>query len=106
MVAVAANFDHNIFENWPRAYYHHALSEFQPAVALNEMRTSNADYIVITYWEQWDEKKFREGLAAPLGNCGYSLAHVSDGYLLSKMGYSHRQIYFVFKKDRPSPGIQ
>ena len=101
MVAVNANFDHNIFANWPRAYYHHALSESEATLDLNEMRTSSADYIVITYWEAWDERKFR-GLAVPLANWNYAVAHVSDGYLLSKTGYSHRQIYFVFKKEIPS----
>jgi hypothetical protein len=101
MVAVNANFDHNIFENWPRSYYHHSLSEFKPEYVADEMRTSRADYIVTNWWDPWDEQKFTEGLVGPMGRWGYSLDHFSDGYLLTKRGYSHRQIYFVFRKTEP-----
>jgi hypothetical protein len=102
MVGVSAYFDHNIFANWPHAYYHHSFTEFDPRTVFDEMRTSGADYIVINWWDPWDEQKFRGGLLAPLASLGYTLAHVSDGYLLTKTGYSHRQIYFVFKKEAPS----
>jgi hypothetical protein len=99
MVGVAANFDHNIFANWPRSYYHHSITEFDPRLVFDQMRTSDADYIVTNWWDPWDETKFREGLLAPLVSWGYTLAHVSDGYLLTKAGYSHRQIYLVFKRE-------
>jgi len=99
MVAINAYFDHNIFANRPRAYYHHSVDEFNPAQIPIEISTVHADFIVINWWDPWDENKFRAGLLAPMAGWGYSLAHVSDGYLLTKAGYSHRQIYLVFKRD-------
>jgi len=99
MVAVNAYFDHNIFANHSRAYYHHSIYEFNPVQVPQEMAASPANYIVINWWDQFDENLFRDGLLAPMATWGYSLDHVSDGYLLTKTGYSHRQIYLVFKKD-------
>jgi hypothetical protein len=99
MVGINAYFDHNVFANRPRAYYHHSISEFAPEQFWEQMRTATADYVVTNWWDPWDEKEFREGLLAPMAAFGYSLVHSSDGYLLTKTGYTHRQIYFVFKKD-------
>jgi hypothetical protein len=100
MVALNAYFDRNIFANWPRAYYHHSLSEFNPAMVSEQVKTGAADYVVIVWFDAWDGDKFDKGLRAPMATWGYSLAHVSDGYLLSKTGYSHRQIYLVFRKEQ------
>jgi hypothetical protein len=101
MVAVNAHFDHNIFSNLHRAYYHHSVSEYDRQKAIDQIRTSGADYIVIQWWDPWDENKFNQGLRAPMANWGYSLDHVSDGYLLTKASYSHRQIYLAFRKELP-----
>jgi hypothetical protein len=34
-----------------------------------------------------------------MARMGYSLVHLSDGYLLIKNGYFRRQIYAVFKRE-------
>jgi hypothetical protein len=98
MVAINADFDHNIFANWQHAYYHHAMSEFDQTTVFQQMRTSGADYIVLQWWDPWNENKFSQQLQAPMGKLGYSLDHFSDGYLLTKGGYTYRQIYLAFKK--------
>ena len=104
MVGINAYFDHNIFANRPRAYYHHSISEFAPRQFFEQMRTATADYVVTNWWDPWDENEFRERLLAPMAAWGYSLVHSSDGYLLTKTGYTHRQIYFVFKRSSPPSG--
>jgi hypothetical protein len=101
MVGLNAYFDRNIFGNWRHAYYHHAMSEFDPATVFQKMRASGADYIVLQWWDPWDENEFRQGVQTPMARFGYSLDHVSDGYLLTKAGYTYRQIYLVFKKNVP-----
>ncbi len=103
MVGINAYFDHNIFANLHRAYYHHALSEFDRATVFNQIRASGADYIVLQWWDRWDVNEFRQ-LQAPMASWGYSLDHVSDGYLLTKAGYSHRQIYLAFRKNPSGDG--
>ncbi len=102
MVAVNAYFDHNIFDNLSRAYYHHSVTEFNPMEVSTDAMTGHADYIVLTWWSQFDQATFDEGLERPMESWGYTLAHASDGYLLTKTGYSNRQIYLIFRRIHPS----
>jgi hypothetical protein len=104
MVGINAYFDHNIFANLHRAYYHHAVSEFDPGTIFHQIRASGADYVVLQWWEPWNEVKFRQELQVPMAKWGYSLDHVSDGYMLTKTGYTYRQIYLAFKKNLPGDG--
>ncbi len=104
MVGINAYFDHNIFANLHRAYYHHAMSEFDPGTIFHQIRASGADYIVLQWLDSMDEVKFRQGLQVPMAKWGYSLDHVSDGYMLTKTGYTYRQIYLAFKKTLPVAG--
>jgi len=100
MVAINAYFDHNIFANLHRAYYHHSVYEYHPQQVEDQLRSAAADYIVIQYFDPFDANLFRQELFFT-GAWGYSLDHFSDGYLLTKTGYSHCQIYMLFKRERP-----
>jgi hypothetical protein len=70
MVGMSAYFDHNIFANWPRAYYHHSLSEFDPSEVRKQVGTGVPDFVVITWWEPWDETQFNTGLRSPMADLG------------------------------------
>jgi len=104
MVGINAYFDYNIFANLHRAYYHHAVSEFDPGTIFHQIRASGADYVVLQWLDSLDETKFRQGLQVPMAKWGYSLDHVSDGYLLTKTSYTYRQVYLAFKKSNPGDG--
>jgi hypothetical protein len=104
MVGINAYFNHNIFANLHRAYYHHALSEFDPGTVFHQIRASGADYIVLQWLDSPDGTKFKQGLQVPMAKWGYSLDHVSDGYMLTKAGYTYRQIYLAFRKSTPGEG--
>jgi len=100
MVAINAYFDHNIFANWPHAYYHHSVSEYSPQQVVDQLRARAADYIVIQYFDAFDERLFQKEMGV-MADWGYPLDHFSDGYLLTKTGYCHCDIYMVFKKQFP-----
>jgi len=104
MVGINAYFDHNIFANLQRAYYHHSTSEFDPGTIFHQIRASGADYIVLQWLDSLDESNFRQGLQVPMARWGYSLDHVSDGYMLTKTGYTYRQIYLAFRKNPSGDG--
>jgi hypothetical protein len=99
MVAINAYFDHNIFANWQHAYYHHTVTEFQASKVGPEIAAGQPDYVVTIWWEEPDPEGFRAAQLVPLRNLGYTLVHGSDGFLLTKRGYSRRQFYFVYKRD-------
>lgn len=98
MVAINAYFPQNIFANLSRSYYHHAVGEFDPKKVGPEINAAHPDYVVTTWWETFDPTLIREKQLEPMASMGYSLVHVSDGYLLTKTGFSRRQIYLIFKK--------
>jgi hypothetical protein len=98
MVAINAYFDHNVFSNLHRAYYHHSLSEFDPQTVFHQIRACGGDYVVLQWWDSPDEIKLGRELEAPMSRWGYLLDHASDGYMLTKAGYTYRQIYLAFKK--------
>ena len=102
MVAINAYFDSNIFHNWSHSYYHHSLKESAAGELAVAANSGVPDYLVLQWWPQFDPKLFKEGLSDALERWGYILDHVSDGYLLTKTGYSHRQIILVFRRVRPS----
>ncbi len=102
MVAINAYFDHNIFHNWSHAYYHHSLQE-SPAGELAVAANSGVpDYLVLQWWPQWNAAEYKEFLGDPTQRWGYTLDHVSDGYLFTKSGYSHRQIVLIFRRVTPN----
>lgn len=100
MVAINAYFDRNIFANLNRAYYHHSVSEYSPQQLSAELQTGKADYILIQYFDPYDETTFRN-YAGLMAGAGYPLAHFSDGYIVTKTGYSHSQNYMLFKRREP-----
>jgi hypothetical protein len=98
MVAINAYFDTNIFHNWSHAYYHHSTTE-SPANELAVAAASGTpDYIVLQWWSQFEPRIYTEGLGNAMERWGYTLDHVSDGYLFTKTGYSHRQIILIFRR--------
>ena len=100
MVAINAYFDHNIFGNLQRAYYHHSITEYNPQQVEEQLRSGAADYLVIQYFDPFDEDLFMKEKVV-MRDWGYPLDHFSDGYLLTKTGYSRCQIYMLFKKAVP-----
>ena len=100
MVAVNGYFDQNIFANWPHAYYHHSAHEFDATNVGPEIARGRPDYVVSNWWDELDSESFRAGQLLPMKNLGYSLVHGSNGYLLTKGGYTFRQFYFVFKRNQ------
>ena len=104
MVAINDYFPQNIFANWQHAYYHHALGEFAPQTVGPAIAAGHPDYVVTTWWEPFDPTEFRQRMVIPFAQLGYSLVHMSDGYLLTKTGYSSRQIYAIFRRTgTPTP---
>jgi hypothetical protein len=99
MVAVNAYFPRNIFANWEHTYYHHALSSFDARRVGPEIESGRPDYVLTTWWEPFDPAVFQAKQVLPMARMGYSLVHLSDGYLLIKNGYFRRQIYAVFKRE-------
>jgi hypothetical protein len=97
MVAVEAYFDHNIQANRPTAYFHHG-EPFIVNVNRPEIESYAPDYIVFPCPQDCDVMLQRD--IGPFMNAnGYSLAHFSDGYLLSKRGWVGRQIYFIYRRN-------
>jgi hypothetical protein len=98
MVAVQAYFDHNILANLPTAYAHHGLPFRGVKLDLKELEGLAPEYVVFTAWE--DPENTLNGVYAPfMSAAGYSLVHVSDGYLLWKRSWELRQVYFVFRRN-------
>jgi len=104
MGGIKAYSDDNSCANLQRAYYHHSTSEFDPGTIFHQIRASGADYIVLQWLDSLDESNFRQGLQVPMARWGYSLDHVSDGYMLTKTGYTYRQIYLAFRKNPSGDG--
>ncbi|MGZ4787250.1 MAG: hypothetical protein ACXVZX_01950 [Terriglobales bacterium] len=103
MVAINAYYPHNIFGNWQHAYYHHGIGEFDPQKVGPEISAGHPDYVVTTWWDPFDPALMREKQVVPMASLGYKLVHVSDGYLLTKTGFTRRQLYFIFKKSEEIP---
>ncbi|MGA3087431.1 MAG: hypothetical protein ABSD75_02390 [Terriglobales bacterium] len=98
MVAINAYFDHNIFGNWHTAYYHHSVTEYNPDQLVDQLRAAQADYIVAQYFDPFDENLFRKEMVV-MSSWGYPLDHFSDGYLLTKIGPCHCDLYMAFRKE-------
>jgi hypothetical protein len=105
MVAINGYFPNNIFANWRTAYYHHALGEFDPRKIGSEIAAGRPDYVVTTWWEPFDPEAFRQRQLEPMASLGYSLVHLSDGYMLMKSGYFLRQIYAVYERSSAPGGV-
>ena len=98
MVAVQAYFDHNILANVPTAYAHHGLPFRGVELNPRELERIAPEYVVFTSWED-PENTLRDVYEPFMHAEGYSLVHVSDGYLLSKRSWDLRQVYFVFHRN-------
>ncbi len=99
MVAINAHFDQNIFANLHRAYFHHAVTEFDQKFLYDQIPTGRPDCVVLAWWEPWDDRKYVQTVKPMMDGFGYSLVHASNGYLLTKRGWPLRQIYLIFQKN-------
>jgi hypothetical protein len=97
IVAVQAYFDHNILANYPTAYFHHSTTSLAAKLDPDELRLAAPKYLVVPSWSEPD-RTYRELYRPMMGSLGYTLVHVSDGYLLTKRGWKDRQVYFIFRR--------
>jgi len=100
VVAVQAYFDHNILANYGTAYFHH--SSTSPAANLDpdELKAASPEYLLIPCWSEPD-RVYRVLYRPMMANLGYTLVHISDGYLLTKRGWKDRQVYLIFRRNAP-----
>jgi hypothetical protein len=98
MVAIDAHFDQNIFANLHRAYFHHAVTEFGWKFLYDQIPSGRPDYVVLQWWEPWDDRRYVETTKPMMDGFGYSLVHASNGYLFTKTGWSLRQIYLIYQR--------
>jgi len=99
MVAVSAYFERPVFANQRTAYYHHSFPYAKGDEIFEQIRLDQPEYVVFTWWDPWDEQRYAANLGTPMEELGYSFAHASDGFLLTKAGWSHRQIYLIFQRN-------
>jgi hypothetical protein len=100
VVAVQAYFDHNILANYETAYFHHSSSSLAANLDPEELKAANPEYLLVPCWSEPD-RAYRELYRPMMANLGYTLVHVSDGYLLTKRGWKDRQVYLVFRRKVP-----
>jgi hypothetical protein len=99
-VGVQAYFDHNILANYPTAYFHHSTTSLAAKLDSDELKAANPEYLLVPSWSDPD-RAYRELYRPMMDGLGYTLVHVSDGYLLTKRGWKDRQVYFIFRRVTP-----
>ncbi len=95
VVAIEAQYDHNIFINSPTAYFHQGLP--LPTITLDAdlLNRIKPEYVVAY---TTDPQGLIETGAPLLTSRGYEIAHFSDGYYLYKQGVYEREAYFIFRR--------
>jgi hypothetical protein len=99
VVGVQAYFDHNIFANTPRAYFHQGTPFVGDKIDAEELARTNPEYLVVysavpQVMLDTDGPTWR--------SLGYEIVHFSDGYYLFKRGVYQREAYFIFRRTRAS----
>jgi len=95
VVAIQAQFDHNVFVNNPTAYFHHGLPLPTTTLDVDALYRVKPQYVV-AYSN--DPKQMLATGVSELTTRGYELAHFSDGYYLYKRSVFEREVYFIFKR--------
>jgi hypothetical protein len=98
VVGVQAYFDHNIFANTPRAYFHQGVPFMGNKLDEEELLRVKPEYLVVysvvpQYMIDVDGPMWRSE--------GYELVHFSDGYYMYKRGVHQREAYFIFRRVTP-----
>jgi hypothetical protein len=97
MSAVQAQFDHNILANRPAAYFH--LGGPAELNLDQDIKTYAADYVVFPVWDDWQAAK--AGMFDPdMQASGYSLVHVSNGYLSFKRSEDIKEVYLIYHRNQ------
>lgn len=104
MVAIQANFDHNIFANMHSTFFHHGVPLEGTMLDTSEVQRVGPGFIV-AFTEQ-PQLMIDSGVMNDLVPLGYKLVHFSDGYLLYKRGVYVRQAYFIFQRMDWDTGIR
>jgi hypothetical protein len=100
--AVQAYFDHKILSNWPTAYVHLSITFIDEYLDLDQISTVRPEYIVIAAGvRQQDLQTLLGSVSPPLSSVGYTLVHVSDGYMFTKRAVYEREVYFIFRRVQP-----
>ena len=99
VVGVQAYFDHNIFANTPRAYFHQGIPFVGNTLDVDEIVRVNPEYLVVysvvpQLMIDTDGPMWR--------SLGYEVVHFSDGYYMFKRGVYQREAYFIFRRTRPN----
>jgi hypothetical protein len=97
IVAVQAYFDHNIQANRPTAYFHHGVPLLTVNLDIAELQKYAPDYVIFPCW--FDCRAKLSAVDSIMRANSYSLAHRSDGYLLSKRGWDMRQDYYIYHRN-------
>lgn len=98
MAGVQAYFDHNIEANSATAYFHHGAPFVSTKFDTDEIQKLAPEYIVVPCWFNVNET-FQRLYQPAMASQGYSLVHLSDGYMLWKRGVAMRQVYFIFRRN-------
>ncbi len=99
VVGVQAYFDHNIFANTPRAYFHQGIPFVGNKLDVEELTRTNPEYLVVYSVVP----QFMIDTDGPMWkSLGYEPVHFSDGYYMYKRGVHQREAYFIFRRTRPS----
>jgi hypothetical protein len=92
---IQAYFDHNILLNYPQAYYHFGLSNLWP---IRDIETYAPDYVIFSCQgecELLDKNLYGPSMRAN----GYSLVHVSDGYLFFKRSMEKSEGFLIYHRN-------
>ena len=102
MNAVQAYFDHNILANRAYTYSHLAISSATEILNVAEIERVKPGYIIVSAGvRQEDLQPLLDSVHQPLVSDGYTLVHISDGYMFAKRAVYEREVYFIFARTRP-----
>jgi hypothetical protein len=102
MNAVQAYFDHKILSNWPTAYVHLSVNCINEFLDLEQIAKVRPEFIVVAAGvRQQDLQTMLGSVSPPLSSVGYTLVHVSDGYMFTKRSVYEREVYFIFRRVQP-----
>ena len=95
ITAVQAYFDHNILVNYPHAYYHFAHTTVKPG---EDIETYAPDYVIFPCRNDCDSLA-NTYYGPRMRSNGYSLVHVSEGYLFFKRNMEKSEGFLIYHRD-------
>ena len=98
MSAVQAYFDRNILANIPTTYFHEGLPLYGATMYLGDLRAAAPEYVIVFSNDGQTTFSTADPLLRPMG---YSLVHVSPGYVFYKRTAFDTASYYIWRRTSP-----